>query len=153
MQTDIRRHLRVVSRNLHSTVSRTGLRHRDVERRGPVEVVTEHFRRRIDLVRQVNVDAVARVCTQDERLDRNAGLEHSVTVEILGTHEHDSKQRTYVSRARARAWHYPTIKDKLAGGLRLARECFLRSHSGDVVSTFLRSRKARRTGCVRDVIA
>src|SRR5262245_50914441 len=147
MQSDIKRHLRVVSRHL-----RTAARHSDVEWRRPVEIVTEHFRRRIELIRQVDVDAVARVCTQDERFNLNARLEHSVTVEIFGSDEHDAKKCADISRARAGAWHYATVKDKLSRRLRLPGECFLRSYGGDVVDTFLRCRKICRTGRVRHVV-
>src|SRR5215510_13184559 len=110
MEPDIKRHLRVISRHL-----RTAARNGDVEWRRPLEVVAEHLRRRIDLVCQVDVDAVARVRTQDERLDWNAGLKHAVTVEILRAYKHHAQQRADVARRR-----HPTIKDELARKLRLA---------------------------------
>src|SRR5215813_4549549 len=114
MQSDIKRHLRVVSRHL-----RTAARNGDVEWRRPVEIVTEHFRRRIELISQVDVDKDERDCTKDERIKLNARLVHSVAVQIFLSHEHYAKQCAYISRARAGAWHYATVKDMLSRRLRL----------------------------------
>ncbi len=109
--------------------------------------MTEHLRRWIDLVRQVDVYAIARIRAENERLNRNSRFEHSVAIEIFTAHVHDSQQRTDVASRRD-----TTVKDELARRLRLARKRFLRSHRGDVESASLRSGQVCRTRRIRHVI-
>ena len=132
---------------MQSDKLRHQMRDRVLERWRPGEIERARQGPRVNLVGQRDVDAVARIGTQDQRLDRSAWFKQ-VAIKVVIAHVHDAHQRTEPVITRTAIVVDQLTLRRIAGTWGDAGECFLRRHRGDVKAAV---RCIRRTGCVGDV--
>src|SRR5262249_32647903 len=94
------------------------------------ELLLKHLCRRIESVGQVDGDAVASVGAQDQRLDRHAGLQSALTVQVLAA---DIQYSVFIAKRWPATVEHDLSPRRIGRGHRTdIREGFLCGDRGDV---------------------